>query len=231
MWAHLWLCQMILIKLLVAAIPFWPLKRLLLCHFFKYIIDPTARIGFSYIYPKKLCMAPNSVIGHANVCKGLSMLWMGHSSSIGRLNWISAFPKGTQSCHYSSQPKRDPRLVIGSQAAITNRHIIDCTDRVVVGPFATIAGFYSQFLTHSIDISASRQVSAPIVIGKYAFIGTRSVVLPGVRIPSYCVLAAGSVAAKSLFESYSLYGGVPARWIKSLGSSAVYFNRKSGFVE
>ena len=132
---------MILVKLIIALVPLWPLKRLILVVAFGYKIHPKARIGYSYIFPRALFMDENARIGHASVCKGITLLWMGCDSSIGRLNWITGFPRLSTGKHFADQPRRNPRLIIGMNAAITNRHLIDCTDSVVIGPFATIAGF------------------------------------------------------------------------------------------
>jgi hypothetical protein len=216
-------------NILVALIPWWPLKRLILHTFYAYKIHPEAYIGFAYVYPQKLYMARGASIGHGTVCKGLSMLWMGDHSIIGRLNWISAIPKGC-STFFSGQLRRDPRLVLGAHSAITNRHLIDCSDRIVVGPYSTIAGFSTQLLTHSVDYNISRQVVGPIFISRYCFIGTRSILLPGTSIPSCTVIAAGAVVSEPLNQSFSLYGGVPARFIKLLRTDALYFTRSTGYI-
>lgn len=221
---------MILFKLLIVLVPFWPLKRLILVRVFGYRIHPRARIGYSFIFPISLYMGKNARIGHASVCKGVSILWMGQDSSIGRLNWITGFPQISASQHFADQPLRRPRLVIGTNAAITNRHLIDCTDSVVVGPFSIVAGFSSQILTHSVDIVHARQVAKPVQIGRYAFIGSGSIVLPGSRIPPCSVVAAGSVVSKPFSMPYCLYGGIPARLIKEMSRNAKFFSRKQGYI-
>lgn len=219
-----------LFRLLISLVPFWPLKRIILCFFYGYKIHPTARIGYSYVFPRNLCMNAYSSIGHGTVCKGLSTLWMGPYAHIGQLNWITGFPKPSTSRHFSSQLKRNPSLVIGKHAAITNRHLLDCTDRIVVGPYTTIAGFGSQLLTHSIDITVSRQVAKPIFIGQHCFIGTRVTVLPQSHIPPFVVIGAGAVVSGKLEKPYFLYGGVPARPLKPLSLLALYFKRTEGYV-
>ena len=100
-----------------------------------------------------------------------------------------------------------------------------------IGAFSTIAGYQTQFLTHSIDIEAGRQRSRPIVIGEYCFVGTQSVLLGGSVIPSFSVLGAKSLLADSFVEPYWLYGGVPAKPIKPLNHKAAYFCRAIGHVE
>jgi acetyltransferase-like isoleucine patch superfamily enzyme len=176
-------------------------------------------------------MGANARIGHLTVCKGLSKLQLGDNASIGRLNWISAYPlTGSKVAHFSDETDRQPELVLGEHAAITNRHLIDCTGRVTVGRFSTIAGFRSQVLTHSINLARSRQTSAAVTIGDYCFLGTGVVVLPGSILPSQSVLGAGAVLNKAWSESGVLYAGVPAKPMKQLDASVGYFARSRGFV-
>ncbi len=210
-------------------LPFF-LKKIIYKHVFKFNIDPSAKIGFSFIFPDSLIMGKNSKIGHFNVIKGISEVSIGISGSIGSLNWISGFPKNTRSLHFSDQINRCPKLMLGDHTAITNRHFIDCTDSVTIGQFSTFAGFKSQILTHSISITDSRQRSGPVVIGDYTFIGTGSIILANSSLPNFSVLGAGSVLNKKYSEEYFLYAGNPARPIKKIPSDSAYFNRKTGYV-
>lgn len=56
--------------------------------------------------------------------------------------------------------------------------------------------------------------SAPIFIGDDVWFGRRVMVMPGVRIGSHCILAAGAVVTKDI-PDYSIAGGVPAKVIGS----------------
>lgn len=196
---------------------------------FGYRIHPTARIGFSVICPKHLEMGPQSYIGNLTLCKGLELLRMEESSLIGNLNWISGFPANDDR-FFSSEKGRRPELILGSNAAITTRHYIDCTNSVIVGEFTTVAGARSQLLTHSIDLYESRQASKPITIGKYCFVGTASILLGGSALPDYSVLGASSMLNKAFAETYFLYAGNPASPVKSLSQDMAYFRRAKGFV-
>jgi acetyltransferase-like isoleucine patch superfamily enzyme len=122
-------------------------------------------------------------------------------------------------------------LVLGEHAAISNRHMIDCTARVVIGRFTTFAGFYSQILTHSIDLEKGRQSSEPVEIGEYSFVGTNCILLGGSVLPDRSVLAAKSLLNKKHSEPQTLYGGVPAKPIKALPANWAYFQRTAGFVD
>jgi acetyltransferase-like isoleucine patch superfamily enzyme len=206
------------------------IKALALRSLFGFAVDRSANIGFSLVVPRRLTMAPNSKIGHLTVIKGVSEVVLGESATIGNLNWITGFPVGTDSAAFADQPTRQGRLTIGDHAAITNRHLVDCTDAVDIGRFATFAGFGSQILTHSISVAESRQRCRPVQIGDYAFVGTASVVLPGARLPAYSILGAGSVLNKEYVEEDWLYAGSPALPVRKLNRDAAYFQRTTGFV-
>lgn len=197
---------------------------------FRYDIHPKARIGFSYIYPKHLVMEEGATIGHLNVAVHLELIHMGVNSTISQRNWITGFPMGTNSRHFSHCVKRKSELVLGKETAITKGHHIDCTDSVLIGAFVTVAGYHSQFLSHSIDVYEGRQDAHPIVIGDYCFVSTGVKVFGGSRLPDYSVLGAGAVLNKKYDERYKLYAGVPARPVKDIDRNAKYFDRLSGFV-
>jgi len=205
------------------------LRRSFLETQFGYTIHPTCHLGFCWISATRLIMEEGSSIGHFTVCKNLDLLHLKAHAYIGRGNWITGFPLGT-SAHFGTEKDRIPQLIVGEHAAITNRHLIDCTNSVVIGRFTTMAGFQSQILTHSIDLEHNRQVSAPVQVGDYCFIGTNCVLLPASILPDFAVLGAKSLLNRAFTESYQLYGGVPARPIKTLPQDYAYFRRTEGFV-
>lgn len=219
-------------KILAIVVCFFPqaVKRFLWRRVFGFDIHPSAKIGFSLLIPDSLVMRQNAKIGHFNVIKGVGEVRLDCSAYIGNLNWISGFPKNMISGHFADQHARSPKLVIGEHSAITNRHLIDCTDTVSIGKFSTVAGFRSQILTHSISIAESRQRSGTVVIGDYTFVGTGSIILPGSSLPSFSVLGAGSMLNKNYTEEYKLYGGVPARPLININGDSAYFTRKTGYV-
>lgn len=75
---------------------------------------------------------------------------------------------------------------------ITNGHVMDRTDQLMRDQ-----GLYEK----------------PVQIGDDVWIGANVVVLPGVRIGTGSVIAAGSIVTKDVPE-YALMGGVPARLIR-----------------
>ncbi len=214
----------------IVAMPWpWPVRRWLLQALLSYKLDPTSRIGWSLIVPKHLVMRAHSAIGAFNVCKGLDLFEMGEHSSLGRLNWISAYPSDSTT-FFGATPDRQPILVIGDHAAITNRHLLDCTAAVRVGRFATVAGFRSQVLTHSIDLASSTQRALPISVGDFCFVGTSCVILGGSSLPAYSILGAQSLLNRAFQDTYWLYAGVPCKPVKQVPRDLGYFVRTVGIV-
>ena len=218
-----------ILKLFTVLLP-WPLRRRALQRWFGYQIHPTARIGLAWIYPAKLIMAEGARIGHLNVAINLDLIDMGAKASMARGNWITGFPTKTSSKHFAHQADRQSVLIIGECAAITKYHHIDCTSMISIGRFSTVAGYRSQFLTHSINVIENRQDSAPISIGEYTFVGTNVVMLGGAQLPARSVLGAKSMLNKAYTDEWTLYGGVPAKPLQPIPADAKYFTRTEGFV-
>lgn len=218
-----------LLKLFTLCFP-WFIRRRLLNYFFGYQIHPNANIGLSWVFPKSLVMQDGAKIGHFNTAIHLDSIEMHANSKIGRSNWITGFPTNTNSKHFSHQPNRISKLILGECSAITKKHHFDCTNLITIGKFSTIAGYSSQFLTHSINVHENRQGSAPIFIGDYTFVSTNVVVLGGAKLPSYSVLGAKALLNKSYEEEWFLYGGVQAKTIQAIDKKAKYFSRTDGFV-
>lgn len=208
----------------------WPLRRRLLALCFGYRLHPRSRIGLALVVPGKLVMEEGASIGHFTLCKGLDLLHLEAHASIGRGNWITGLPVGTPR-HFAEEAGRVSALLVGAHAAITHRHLIDCTNRVTIGPRTTFAGFRSQILTHSIDLGRGRQVSAPVAIGECCFVGTGATILAGSVLPDFSVLGAASLLNKAQAATHMLYAGVPARPVKPLDPGSAYFHRAVGFVD
>lgn len=214
----------ILINCFVVLLP-WFLKRRILNRFYRYEISPTARIGISYIFPKHLIMEDGATIGHLNVAIHLELISMGKDCTICQKNWITGFPLENKS-NFQDFPERKPYLIMEQDSAITKQHLVDCTDTVTIGKFTSIGGYGTQILSHSTSLQYNKQSCAPITIGHHCFVGTRSIILPGATLPDQSVLGAGAVLKKQFSESFVLYGGVPARFIKKMDESYEFFHRK-----
>lgn len=209
----------------------WGVRRRLLQWRFGFCVHPSARIGKSIILARHLRMGPKSRIHHGVICKSIDSLEMGEDSGIANFTFITGYP--TKGCKmFKHVPDRRCELILGRSAGITSRHFVDCNGGVYIGDFTTVAGIRTQILTHSIDVYNNRQDAKPIRIGKYCFVGTGCIFLPGSALPDYSVLGAGSVLTKAYTEGCCVYAGSPAKGVKILNRAAVpYFRRVNHFVD
>lgn len=218
-----------ILKLISFMLP-WALRRRALNSWFGYEIDPSAKIGLAWIFPGKLIMGAGARIDHLSIAINLDCIHMESNSTIGRSNWITGFSTTVKSKHFMHQKDRVAKLFLGESSAITKNHHLDCTNLIEIKKFSTIAGYGSQFLTHSIDILENRQDSKPILIGEYTFVGTNVVILGDSKLPSFSVLGAKSLLNKAYEKEWTLYGGVPAKPLSDIPKDAKYFLRETGFV-
>ena len=219
-----------LFQLIILLLP-WAIRRRLLVWRYGYEIHPTATIAKSLVRPRKLKMGPGSRIHSGVICRGIDYLEMGEDSGIANFTYITGFSvKGCK--HFQHVENRRCELILGRSAGITSRHFVDCNGGVYIGDFTTVAGIRSQILTHSIDIYHNRQDAKPVRIGKYCFVGTGCVLLPGSVLPDYSVLGAGSVLTKPQTQTGWVYAGSPAKPVKELNRNDVpYFRREKHFVD
>ncbi len=187
----------------------WRLRRPLLRRLFGYHIHPTARIGRSIVAVSELEMGPAARIGDLNLVRGLDRLAMGPDSVIGRGNWITAIPRGSE--HLAHEGDRRPELLIGTCSGLSSRHLLDCSNTVRIGDYSGLVGYASQLITHQIDMRNARQSTQPITIGDFCMVGTRSILLGGAVLPDRSALGAGSMLRSVFTEQQVIYSGVPAQ--------------------
>ncbi len=190
-------------------------------------IDRSARIGLSIVDSDVLEMGPGSRIGHLTVLRGLRRTRLGAGAVVGNLNWISASPMfRTQSAEGSEHGC----FTLGRESAVTSRHYIDCSGGVAIGECTTVAGVRSTILSHQIDLAAGVQSPKTTRIGDYCFVSSNVCLTPGSSIPDRCTVAMGAVVVGHLEQAGSLYGGVPAKVLRTTVDTGMYFRRTRGFV-
>ena len=113
---------------------------------------------------------------------------------------------------------------IGNRAYINRRATINHSAAVTIGADVAI-GPECQILTasHAIGTAERRCAEAfiaPVVIEDGAWIGARTIILPGVTIGAGSVVGAGSIVTESL-EPNGTYIGAPARRVRDLDESAI----------
>ncbi|WP_176444473.1 DapH/DapD/GlmU-related protein [Rhodococcoides kyotonense] len=122
-----------------------------------------------------------------------------------------------------------PGLFVGGSGLVVNEGVIlnyncfiDATGEVKLGSNVAIGpGSTILTVTHHIGPAAKRrgleQLVLPVKIGDGCWIGANATILPGVKIGESSVIAAGSVVTSDC-KANSVYGGVPAKFLKSIES-------------
>ena len=88
---------------------------------------------------------------------------------------------------------------------------IEIGDGCLIGHNTVIAT-----INHDLDPRNNRRNHyAPVKLGKNVWIGSNATILAGVSIGDWAVVAAGAVVTKDV-EPYTVVGGVPAKFLKSV---------------
>ena len=110
-------------------------------------------------------------------------------------------------------------LRIGDNSGIGLGCYVSCADDVCIGNRVMMGPGVAIFTSNHVWSAERRtyygqgEVRSPVTISDDAWIGARSIILPGVTIGRGCTVAAGSVVTKSTAD-YSVVAGVPAVQIR-----------------
>jgi putative colanic acid biosynthesis acetyltransferase WcaF len=119
-------------------------------------------------------------------------------------------------CHWSAELKHPENLVLGRQVVIGVNATLGAHSTITLGDHVRISKDVV-IETAGLDFSGTPpypHVSAPIVIGEGAWIGTRAIVLGGLTIGPRAIVAAGSVVTKDV-PAGAVVAGVPARLVRA----------------
>ncbi len=109
---------------------------------------------------------------------------------------------------------RNPRnLHIGEGVSIGPKVLLDARKGLKIGKSVVIA--YEAIiwtLHHDYNDVDFKCIGASVEIGDYAWICSRSIILPGVKIGKGAVVASGAVVTKDV-PPYAIVGGIPAKVI------------------
>jgi hypothetical protein len=96
---------------------------------------------------------------------------------------------------------------------------IQAIGKMYIGDYTQIAPNVG-IITANHDLYNNKEhVVSEVKIGQYCWLGMGCVVLPGVVLGDFTIVAAGSIVTKSFEEGYCVIGGNPAKKIKDLDSS------------
>lgn len=105
-------------------------------------------------------------------------------------------------------------LVMRNKSSLGERCWIYAMNHICIDEFTCIGkDVYLLTGSHNIEKNSFDLITKPITIGKGAWIATGSLILPGIIIGDYSVVAAKAVVCKNVM-SYSVVGGNPAKFIK-----------------
>ena len=116
-------------------------------------------------------------------------------------------------CDFGNRVEFGKGVFINHSAILSASGGIVFEDGVSVAPGVRIAT-----INHDFNERHTKYTYGKVTIKKNAWIGMNVTVCPGVTIGEYAVVAAGAVVTKDV-PDYAVYGGVPARLIKTLNRS------------
>jgi acetyltransferase-like isoleucine patch superfamily enzyme len=115
-------------------------------------------------------------------------------------------------------------ITLGKDVFINKNTIIVSAESIQIGNDVLLADNVSIYdhdhLTSQVDIPYGKQgyITAPVIIDDNVWVGSHSVILKGVHIGKGAIVAAGSIVNNNIPE-YQVWGGVPAKFIKSIEHS------------
>lgn len=130
-------------------------------------------------------------------------------------------------------PVRIPRLSIGNSVNIEQNVHIVCQSRIRIGNNVSITGNCAIVdTTHPYqDVHDSMKIGDRILdedsfveIGDGSFIGFGSMIMPNVRVGTYCVIGAHSVVTKDV-PDYSVVAGNPATLVRRYDPKSETWNK------
>lgn len=104
-------------------------------------------------------------------------------------------------------------IVFGDKLFVSANSDFVCAKKIQIGDHSTISwdclvmdtDFHHIFVKD--DENQIQENENPIIIGNHVWVGCRSSVMKGAKIPDHCIIASDSKVTKELEMSYSLYGG------------------------
>ncbi len=143
---------------------------------------------------------------------GSEGFYFGHNFTIRNFSIIDSF---------GSIKKESGKLVIGDNVGVSEfcyfavRGNISIGDNVIFGPGVKIFSENHSFKLFEKVFRLQEEIRNEVIIGNNVWIGSNTIILPGVTIEDNAVIAAGSVVNKNI-NNGTLHGGIPAKQIKTL---------------
>lgn len=171
---------------------------------------------FYYRFIKRVNFGVNtSFLGAVHIKNG-KYIKIGHDTNIGYKSWLAVI---TDYAGYVCKVREGAQgIYIGDNVKVTQRLKIYCAESVYIDDNVLIASEvfitdYNHGINAEMDYSTQSLVSSPVYIGKGVWIGEKVCILPGVKVGTKSIIAAGSIVTKDVPE-YTMVAGNPAKVIK-----------------
>lgn len=140
--------------------------------------------------------------------------WTPKPANRWRIFWLKVFGAtiyGKPFVHQRARIQIPWNLILHDHAALGDRANAYSLGMIEIHEHATVAQeAYICTGTHAFDRDSKNLITAPIKIGKHAFIGARAFIMPGVEIGEHAIIGACSVVTRKV-EGHQTVMGNPAR--------------------
>lgn len=114
------------------------------------------------------------------------------------------------------------KMTIGNSTIIGHKAMLDARMGLHIGNNVNLSNEVMIWtLHHDYNSPDFAQMGAAVTIEDYAWICSRAIILPGVRIGKGAVVAAGAVVTRNVAD-YTVVGGTPAKKIADRNPNLVY---------
>ncbi len=114
------------------------------------------------------------------------------------------------------------KITIGDNSIIGDNCLLDGRNSITIESNVNISSNVQVYtLQHDTQSSSFSCNGGAVVIKKHSWVSSNSTILPNVSVGEGAVLACGSIATKDI-EPFSIYGGIPARFLKKRNKNLDY---------
>lgn len=140
--------------------------------------------------------------------------WTPKPANSWRLFWLKIFGckvYGKPFVHQRARIQIPWNLILHDHACLGDRANAYTLGIIEIFEHATVAQeAYLCTGTHAFNKPAKNLITSPITIGKHAFVGARSFVMPGIKIGEFAIVGACSVVTKNVAPNQTIKGN-PAK--------------------
>lgn len=97
--------------------------------------------------------------------------------------------------------------------------------KIIIGDYTQIGPNVGIIAANHDVYDNAKHIPSFVKIGEYSWLGMSAVILPGVELGDFTIVAAGAIVTKSFKEGYCIIGGNPAKKIKDLDKEKCLRNK------